>query len=325
MGDAALTGMADVQAGRRHVRSEGPASATPPGPRRSSERRRRGDARHGVNRPPRRRPSTVVPVRQVLPSPTSSDVDVAATYAADHRVGTGRPWLLVNMVASVDGATALKGASGSLGGPADRTVFHAIRAVADVILVGAATVRAEGYGPARPSSEREAERRARGQAPRPRLAVVSRSLDLDPSAALFRDPEQHPFVVTTTDADPERRASLAEVAEIIEAGTGSVDLRVALHRLGDHGAGVVLAEGGPTLNGQLVAAGLVDEVCLSLSPLVVSGSSRRLAEGPMDSVPMPLVLDRVITEDGFLFLRYLRAGALSGPPDQDGPTATTTS
>ena len=256
-------------------------------------------------------------MRQVLPSPTSSDVDVAAIYAADRRVGAGRPWLLVNMVASVDGATALEGASGSLGGPADRKVFHAIRAVADVILVGASTVRAEGYGPARPSSEREAERRARGQAPRPRLAVVSRSLDLDPGAALFGDPEQHPLVVTTTDADPRRRANLAQVAEIIEAGTGSVDLRSALDQLGSRGAGVVLAEGGPTLNGQLVAAGLVDELCLSLSPLLVGGPSHRLAQGPAGTDPSRLVLDRVLTEDGFLFLRYLAADDPSSAPGPD--------
>jgi riboflavin biosynthesis pyrimidine reductase len=141
------------------------------------------------------------------------------------------------------------------------------------------------------------------------LAVVSRSLELDPDAALFRDPEQRPFVVTTTDADPARRSALARVAEIIEAGTGAVDLRSALDQLHDRGADVVLSEGGPTLNGQLVTAGLVDEVCLSLSPLLVGGSSRRLADGPFGSEPLPLVLDRVITEDGFLFLRYLRAGA----------------
>jgi len=212
------------------------------------------------------------------------------------------------MVSSVDGATALDGASGSLGGPADRIVFQAVRAVADVILVGAATVRAEGYGVPTVADEPQAERRrSRGQAPRPRLAIVSRSLDLDLDAALFRDPEQPPFVVTTTDADPERRTALAGVAEIIEAGEASVDLRSALGRLHDRGARVVLAEGGPTLNGQLVAAGLVDELCLTLSPLLVAGPSRRLAEGPVGTGPLPLILDRVLTEDGFLFLRYVRA------------------
>jgi riboflavin-specific deaminase-like protein len=258
-------------------------------------------------------------VRQVLPVP--ADIDIAAVCATDRRVGSGRPWLLVNMISSVDGATAVEGASGSLGGAADREVFQAIRAVADVILVGAATVRAEGYGTPTLSVERQAERRARGQAPSPRLAVISRGLELDPGAALFSDPEQPPFVVTTTDADVERRAALANVAEIIEAGTGSVDLRSALDQFHGRGVGVVLSEGGPTLNGQLVAARLVDEVCLSFSPLLVGGSSRRLAEGPIGIEPLRLVLDRVVTEDGFLFLHYLRAGSSpDGPEEPDRPT-----
>ncbi len=245
------------------------------------------------------------PVRQIHPSP--ADVEVAAVVAADRRVGPGRPWLLVNMVSSVDGATALDGASGSLGGPADREVFQAIRSVADVILVGAATVRAEDYGVPKLPEEHQAERRARGQVRRPRLAIVSRSLDLDPDAARFGDPDQRPFVVTTTDADPDRRAAVAGIAEVIEAGAGSVDLRSALDQLHDRGARVVLCEGGPTLNGQLVAAGLVDELCLTLSPLLVAGPSRRLAQGSAGTGPHPLVLDRVLTEDGFLFLRYVRS------------------
>jgi riboflavin-specific deaminase-like protein len=254
-------------------------------------------------------------VHQALPVP--ADVDIATTFATDRRVGTGRPWLLVNMISSLDGATAVQGVSGSLGGPADRTVFLAIRAVADVILVGAATVRAETYSVPMLSTDRQTEREARGQAPRPRLAIVSRSLDLDLRAALFSDPAHPPFVVTTTDADVERRAALAKVAEIIEAGTGSVDLLSALDQLRSRGVNVVLSEGGPTLNGQLVAAGLVDEMCLSLSPMLVGGSSRRLAEGPIGTEPLRLILDRVVTEDGFLFLRYLRTGAATGTPDLD--------
>jgi riboflavin-specific deaminase-like protein len=243
-------------------------------------------------------------MRQLLPS--DDDVEVATVYAADRRPSSPEhPWLMVNMIASVDGGTAVQGRSGALGGPADKAVFDAVRAVADVILVGASTVRAEAYGAPRPSAERQAERLARGQVARPRLAIVSRSLALEPSSELFGDPTP-PLVITTTDADPRRRASLAEVAEVVEAGTGSVDLGEALRALGRRAAEVVLAEGGPTLNGQLVAAGLVDEICLSVSPNLIAGPSRRVTQGVEDLEPLGLTLDRVLTADSFLFLRYAR-------------------
>jgi riboflavin-specific deaminase-like protein len=216
-----------------------------------------------------------------------------------------RPWVLVNMVTSLDGATAVDGRSGDLGGPADKRVFGAIRSIADVILAGAATVRAEQYGPPRtPPAEQEA-RTARGQQARPRIAVLSGSLDLPLDSPLFQTPDARPIVITSGTADPARRRAVGAVAEIIEAGEARVDLAGALASLRRSGVEVVVCEGGPGVNGQLVAAGLVDELCLTVSPLVVGGASSRVAVGP-EATPIGLRLAHLLTEDGLLFLRYVR-------------------
>jgi len=174
------------------------------------------------------------------------------------------------------------------------------------VLAAAGTVRAESYGPPRTPDHLRAQRAARGQAEVPRLAIVTSSLDLDPAWELFTSAESPPFVVTTTDAPADRRAALEPLAEIITAGEGRVDLPSALAQLGEASAGVVVAEGGPSLNGQLLANGLVDELCLTLAPLAIGGASARIAHGP-DIAPVELELAHVLEEDGVLFLRYRRA------------------
>ena len=214
--------------------------------------------------------------------------------------------MLLNMVASLDGATALDGRSGGLGGQADLAVFRVLRSVPDVILVGAATVRAERYGPPRTSEAHQAARRARGQEPFPRLAIVSGRLDLDVQAELFTATPSRPIVITGSAAPADRRAELAEVADIVVAGAERVDLVAALGQLRDLAGGVVLCEGGPTLNAQLLAAGVVDEVCATIGPLLVGGSSKRMIEAATDDTPEPLRLDRLLEADGVLLARYVR-------------------
>ena len=244
-------------------------------------------------------------VRQLLPVP--AEIDPAAGHAGAHRPRPAdRPWFLVNMVASVDGATAVDGTSGALGGPADKVVFSAIRAVADVIVVAAGTVRAESYGPPRPSAARRAEREARGQSPAPRLAVVTRSLDLDPGAALFADGAEAPLVYTVTGAPADRRGALAGCAEIHDLGGDAVDLGAMASDLHRRGAAIVVIEGGPGLNGQFVAAGLVDEVNVTVAPLLVGGDSARLAYGPSRAAPTDLDVAHLWEAEGLLFVRYLR-------------------
>ena len=247
-------------------------------------------------------------VQQVFPRSDTDDVDpVAAYHDVDRPAPVGRPWVLVNMVASVDGATAVDGRSGPLGGEADRRLLGVVRGLADVVLVGAGTVRTEGYGPPRTPVLEVGERRAdRGQAVRPRLAVVSGSADLDPSAALFTDRDPHdppPLVYTSTDVPPDRLVGLSGVAEVV-ATVGALDVAAVVADLHDRGVGIVLCEGGPSLVAQLSSAGLVDELCLSVSPLVVGSGSGLLAGAPLPA-PTSLRLAHVLTADDFLFCRYL--------------------
>ena len=247
-------------------------------------------------------------MRQLLPS--EAEVDAVEAYGADDRRRSDRrPWVLANMVTSTDGAAHLDGRSAGLGGAADREVFHAIRGVADVIVAAAGTVRAEGYRPPRePDDGVAAGRRARGQRDRPRLAVVTRRMDLDPSLALFGDPDQRPLVFTGSAADPARRAAIEAVADVVERpdDSGGVDLAAMVDWLGAHGAAVVLTEGGPSLLGQLVARGLVDELCLTVAPLLVAGGAERIAHSPDVELITDLTLDRVLEADGTLLLRYVR-------------------
>lgn len=244
-------------------------------------------------------------MRQLLP--TDAEVDPVEAYLAAHRPRpSGRPWLTVGMVASLDGATAVDDTSGALGGDADRDVFRAVRAVADVVLVAAGTVRAEGYGPVRRSAEvMQARARAGRRAEPARLAIVTSSLDLDVDAPFFTDGPP-PIVFTVADADPERRARLAGVAELRNAGEGRVDLDEALRLLADD-ADVVVCEGGPSLNGALVDADLVDEWCLTIAPVVAGGDSRRLVHGASAAtVPRPATLESLLVADHTLCGRWVR-------------------
>lgn len=204
-----------------------------------------------------------------------------------------RPWVMLNMIATADGATAADGVSGGLGGPGDRAVFGAIRSAPDTILVGAATVRAENYGPPRSGA---------------RLAIVTGRLDLPTDHRVFSDPANRPLIVTSANAPSAERDRLAAVADFVIAGNERVDLRRALEELRSLGATIVLAEGGPSLNGQLVAGGLIDELCLSLAPLLAGGSSKRVATGPDGGLtPENYRLVHILEDESYLFLRYVRS------------------
>lgn len=213
---------------------------------------------------------------------------------------------MLNMVTTIDGATAWEGTSSRLGDDDDRRLFHALRASCDVVLVGAETVRAEGYHPIDLPAEAVARRREVGMDDMPRLAIVSRTLRLDPSAAVFSEPSRPPYLFTGADAPP--TPGLAARAEMVVAGEQGVDPGRLLDSLFQRGHQVVLCEGGPTLNGQLIESGLVDEVNLTLSPLLVAGDSYRVARGGVAD-PMPFYLDRLLLGDRMLFARYLRSPA----------------
>lgn len=225
----------------------------------------------------------------------------AAVAAEDRPPFEDRPWVYSNMVTSLDGATAVDGVSAALGGPADQAMFGAIRAIADVIVVGSGTAIEEDY---RPPSDRFAEvRTGRGQQPRPTVVVLSRSLSIEPDHRLFSEPAARPIVATVREAPSDRRQALAPVADLIDVGSTDLDLRALLRELHRRGARRALLEGGPTVNGQFLSAGLVDEWNLTLSPLLAAGDSARPAHGPQ--AVTQLSLDRLWTCDGLLFGRWL--------------------
>jgi riboflavin biosynthesis pyrimidine reductase len=242
------------------------------------------------------------PVRSLLPE-AAAGVDVDVAYAMPANVGIERPFVRCNMISSLDGAIAVDGRSGMLGGPADGRVFQTLRSLTDVILVGAGTFRAEGYGPAVLSEDARRERRSRGQSTVPPIAVVTRSANLDWSSPFFTEAEVRPIVVTTDDHDGGARRRGEKVADFVVAGGARVDPRRALDQLHRSGFRSVLLEGGPGLNADVVRAGLLDELCLTLAPHLVAGMGPRILAGP--ELPDPLDLDVVslLEEDGFLFYR----------------------
>lgn len=210
---------------------------------------------------------------------------------------------MFNMVTTVDGATAIGGGSTALNDEDDKALFSALRAVADVILVGAETVRSEDYGPVTLDEERRARREQHHRDPVPRLAIATRSLSLDPEMRVFGDPEHMPIVITGRDAPADRLeqlSGLAEIVQLADLSAGSI-----LSSLGE--PGIVLCEGGPSLNGQLIAGGFVDEFALTLSPMIAGGESARVAHGSVVTPPADMRLDRVLAGDRALFLRYVRA------------------
>ncbi|WP_036284980.1 pyrimidine reductase family protein [Microbacterium luticocti] len=226
-----------------------------------------------------------------------------AAYALDDR---RTPRVRMNFVSSADGAATLHGRSGELGGRTDRALMEVLRAQADVILVGAGTVRVEGYGGVAPQEEDAAWRRAHGLSPAPRLAVVSGELNLAPGDAVFADAPVPPIVVTRASAPAARRAELESVAEVLVCGDATVDLVAMTHAFTAQGMPQVLCEGGPHLFGSLLDAGLVDELCLTVAPHVVGGGAGRIVQGAAEA-QHDLALRGVLRDDdGFVFLRYAR-------------------
>ena len=214
---------------------------------------------------------------------------------------------MVNMIASVDGAAAVEGTSGGLGGPGDRALFHQLRGIADVILVASGTARAESYGPARPSEAVRRARRARGQLEVPPIAVITGSLELDYTAPLFAEATTDPIVITGAEADPGRLAEARAHADVIALGGRRPDLRAALGELRRRGHRLALLEGGPSMNRVFFAEGFVDELNLSLAPALVAGDPIRIITGEPFDGPLALTLDQVVQDESYLFLRYLRA------------------
>ncbi|MFJ9114130.1 pyrimidine reductase family protein [Streptomyces sp. NPDC102394] len=236
--------------------------------------------------------------------------ELATAYAYPEPSAGGQrvPWLRANMVSTLDGAAQHDGKSQPISNATDMRIFGTLRALADVVVVGAETVRQEGYRPARARAEFAAARTAAGQAPAPAIAVVTASLDLDFSLPLFASPLVPTLVLTGAAAAAERVAEAEKAgARVVIAGDGmGVDPGRAVRALAELGHTRLLTEGGPRLLGQLVAAGVLDELCVTVSPMLTAGDAQRIAGGPSVPVPQRFALVSLLEEEGFLYGRYQR-------------------
>jgi riboflavin biosynthesis pyrimidine reductase len=223
------------------------------------------------------------PMRRLFPHP-ADDVTVRECYDVARPRPLDRPWVALCMVTGLDGSTVVDRTSRGLSSPTDQEVLLTLRSFADVILVGAATVRQEGYGPPRGESQR--------------IGVVSRSGDMDFDTPLFTSGKA--FLVMPADAPEVPVPS-------IRAGIGTVDIAGVLGQLD---ARVVQAEGGATLNGLLAAADVIDELNLTISPQLSGGDGARLTRGA-PALSHRMQLAHVLEDDGFLFTRYVRVRSSS--------------
>jgi riboflavin biosynthesis pyrimidine reductase len=252
-----------------------------------------------------------LPIRSLLPAkaPASAPEIIEALGLWDRPAGPPeRPHLMINMVSTVDGRASIAGRSGPIAGPADRELFHALRAPVDAVMAGAGTMRVERYGRITPDESRRRMRRQRGLREEPLACIVSASLALPPDLPLLAEPEAHVVVLTPSDATlPD---SAARIDYVRKRRAEELDLAAALAELRERFAvEQLLCEGGPHLNCQLLTAGLVDELFLSLSPKLAGGDPaegealRILAGGEFEE-PLDLDLLGVLEHDSHLFLRY---------------------
>lgn len=224
-----------------------------------------------------------------------------------------RLWVRANFISSIDGAATVAGTSGGLAGPGDRTVFTLLRALADVIVVGAGTVRAENYGGAHLNVAERQRRRDRGQSEVPRLAIVTRSGRLDRDLRVFTETELPPLVLTCAAAADDTRRRLAGHAEVLDCSGGDpaqVDHATALAALTARSQLRVLTEGGPTLLGSFIESDLLDELCLTMAPYLVGGRAARITTGDGE-LPTPMRCAHLLTdESGYIYGRYVKSTRL---------------
>ena len=230
------------------------------------------------------------------------DEQLTGCYAINDRSSQS---VRVNFVASIDGAATDHGLSGGLSGQADKRVFDILRRLCDVVLVGAGTVRAEGYGAMRLDPASVQFRRENGLADQPVFAIVSGTLGLDPQSTVFTKAPVKALVVTVGASSRVKKEALSRVTDVLVCGEERLDVDVMLDAFAKRGLRQVLCEGGPTLFGTLLGADRVDELCLTISPLIESGDAHRIVVGTLEKAQR-MTLHHVLVSDGTLMLRYVR-------------------
>jgi riboflavin-specific deaminase-like protein len=223
-----------------------------------------------------------------------------AELRPDERAPEDRPFVFLNMVESADGRAAIDGRAQALGSEADTLMLTELRTIADAVLIGSGTLRAEGYGRLVGDPGRVARREAAGRPPTPVAVLLSHSLDLPWSAGLFGAPGQPVVIYTSSDATPPAVAAELEVVRLERLSPDA-----ALRDLRARGVRALLCEGGPRLNRSLLAAGLVDELFLTITPLLAGNAvAPRIVEGRDLEAPVALALEWVLRHDDELYLRY---------------------
>lgn len=242
-------------------------------------------------------------MQRIRTDPQDAPLDDAALAAHYAYPDVDAPYVRVNFVSSLDGAVSVDGRSGGLGSDGDRRVFGMLRELAEVVLVGAGTVRAEDY--------RGARKPTRGRDTPPPIAVVTGSAELDPASRLFTDTLVPPIVLTLDSAPRSQRDRLTDAgADVAVLDRLTPDALLA--ELGRRGLHRILCEGGPSLHGALQAADAVDELCLTVAPLLAGGTTGRIATGPEGAPPRSMSLVGALESDGSLLLRYRRSGEVDG-------------
>jgi riboflavin biosynthesis pyrimidine reductase len=235
------------------------------------------------------------------------DGELPRLYEYPERDG---PWVRANFIASVDGGATADGKTETMAGPGDRLIFNLLRELADVIVVGAGTVRIEGYSGAHMSAAQRHRRHARGQSEVPQLAIVTKSGRLERDMPVFTRTEVPPLVLTCTEAAEETRRVLTGLCEVLDCSAGDpakVDEAALLQALAARGMRRILTEGGPMLLGAFVQRNMLDELCLTIAPYVVGGLARRIATGPGQLLAR-MRCAHVLTDDaGYLYTRYVKA------------------
>lgn len=240
-------------------------------------------------------------------SGTVDEAELATLY--DYPAPLRKCWVRANFIASLDGATSVDGTSGGLAGPGDRALFRVMRELADVIVVGAGTVRSENYGGAQLTVAQRQHRQDRGQAEVPPIAIVTNTGRLDRDMKVFTHTEVPPLVLTSKESAPGAQALLGTAAEVLDCSgpdPDAVDTVVLLAVLAARGLLRVLTEGGPALLGAFIGDNLLDELCLTFAPTVVGGESGRISHGGGSRQTGMERVHLLADEAGYLYSRYVR-------------------
>jgi riboflavin biosynthesis pyrimidine reductase len=238
---------------------------------------------------------------------TDDDARLAAFYA--YPEGLQRCWVRANMISSLDGGATDDGKAGGLAGPGDRALFARMRQEADVVVVGAATVRIENYSGAQMSVSQRQERQSRGQAEVPPIAVITHSADFEHDAKLFTRAEVPPLILTCRETVDDVRARFDALADVVDASgrhTDRVDPAAVLDILDRRGMRRVLTEGGPSLLSLFIAGDLLDELCVTIAPILVGGQARRIASGSGESHTRMRRSHLLTDDEGYLYTRYVK-------------------